>query len=145
MRKKILLLIFILVVIVLAIFLIQQNQSKPDESNRGQKEASHFLPAGEELLDFLLADSNNDRQEEFHLLTKDQQKNLFHIYIISQTGEFLYSKKDMLIQPDSLLITNYSTDSYPSLFIGFEDQYQSGYFIHWDGLEYSIPDEEKGF
>lgn len=149
MRKNILLVVLILLLIGLGAFLFWDRQAevkveKPeDKIEESQKKSDSLAPKGEKLLEKLEADSNGDGEEEIHFLT--EENGLFNIYITNWAGEILYSQKNNLVRPDYLKTDNYPGDSHPSLFVGFENQFKEGYLIRWDGLEYSISDEEKGF
>lgn len=100
------------------------------------------VPENEIIIDSLNADTNPDGKNETIVITEQPGKKKAYFYIFDSQGKNIY-KRESGLSPDRIELRKFEGDNFDSFFLVFENQFENGLFIRWDGKQYLIPDGEK--
>lgn len=100
------------------------------------------VPENEIIIDSLSADTNSDGKKETLVITEQPEKKKAYFYIFDSQGGNIY-KRESGLSPDRIELRKLEGDNFYSFFLVFENQFEEGFFIRWDGKEYTVPEGER--
>ncbi len=118
------------------------------ESNNGKESQidnnliNWKVPENEIIIDSLSADTNSDGKKETLVITEQPEKKKAYFYIFNGQGINIYKRESGLL-PDRIELRKFEGDNFDSFFLVFENQFEEGFFIRWNGGEYAVPEGER--
>ena len=121
---------------------IKNREIGAENKNQNEKAADWKIPEDEILIDLLEGDTNKDELKEVLIITEKPLDKKAFFYIFNTEGEKIYQKESGF-SPDRAELRKFGDDDYDSFFLVFENQFEEGFFIRWNGKKYVVPGEEK--
>lgn len=101
------------------------------------------VPDGEKFVISSNADTNGDAKDEVLVITS-QTSGKYHAYILSSDGQSLFDNKELLKKPLRIGTQTFdpAKESYLSWMLVFSENSGDLAFIHFNGTQYEIPQNE---
>ena len=96
------------------------------------------LSEDEILIDSIRADTNQDGKQENLMVTYTTLDKKIHFYVKDEEKNVLFSNSNFLEYPLALKLENFGEDSFPSYFLLFDFENESGFFLRWKEGEYIL-------
>ncbi len=100
------------------------------------------VPENEIIIDSLSADTNFDSKKEIIVITEQPEKKKAYFYIFDNQGKNIYKRESGLL-PDRIELRKFEGDNFNSFFLVFENKFEEGFFVRWNGGEYIVPEGER--